>query len=285
MGSETASVFDHPEIWLAIERRLDKRKHGEGKYVPLTSDEVQFAIDLAREYTHHDVERVLDVGCRLCPYGIAMRRLGFDVTGIDGSEAMLRVAAARAQAAGVELSLHRCDLDQFELPGARFDGAISLASTPPFGRALASGFDFNRACVSHLHAVAAALRPGSLYVLDWGHRRDANPRRLRRPHKWFDEALPFAAGVAYWRMLSPPDDVEGNVRTYVQTCDVEYANGETLHTVDRWHLPWMDPPGYIMALVELSGVFDWVGMFEFGNTSPATTAREDHPMWAVLRRV
>jgi ubiquinone/menaquinone biosynthesis C-methylase UbiE len=61
--------------------------------------------------------RALDVGCGTGHHVAWLRARGFEVVGVDGSEAMLE----KARAANPGTTFHRCDVERLPLPGASFD--------------------------------------------------------------------------------------------------------------------------------------------------------------------
>jgi SAM-dependent methyltransferase len=86
-----------------------------------------------------------------------MARRGWDVTGFDASPEMLEFTRRRLARAGLRATLKRARLESFRLPG-RFDVAHCFVST----------FKYlldERSAREHLRRVAAALRPGGLYLL------------------------------------------------------------------------------------------------------------------------
>jgi D-alanine-D-alanine ligase len=136
---------------------------------PIEADQLEVLLDL------HPPVRILDLGCGQGRHGIELGRRGYDVTGIDLSDYLLDVAAARARAAGVKLQLVKGDMRE-ALPGARFDVALSLFTS--FGY-----FRDERDDRKVLRAVARMLCPGGRFLLEV-----LNGRREREqfePRQWF----------------------------------------------------------------------------------------------------
>jgi SAM-dependent methyltransferase len=119
--------------------------------------------------------RLLDLGCGTGRLLVPFARRGYEVVGVDLSEEMLAVAAAKARAAGVTVGLLRTNLVELDgLRGASFDYAACLFST----LGMVAGRENRRRAVGHM---ARLLRPGAVLVLHvhnhWFNLRDAAGRR------------------------------------------------------------------------------------------------------------
>jgi SAM-dependent methyltransferase len=103
--------------------------------------------------------RLIDLGCGTGRLLVAMARLGHRVLGVDLSQEMLRVAAEKARAAGVEVGLLRANLTELDgLADDSFDGAACLFST----LGMVVGAAQRRRVMEH---VRRTLRPGGRFVL------------------------------------------------------------------------------------------------------------------------
>jgi ubiquinone/menaquinone biosynthesis C-methylase UbiE len=103
--------------------------------------------------------RLLDLGCGTGRLPIAMVRQGREVLGVDLSEAMLSVAAEKAEAAGVAVRLVRANLVELDgIADGAFDCAACLFST----LGMVTGAANRRRVVAHVFRV---LRPGGRFVL------------------------------------------------------------------------------------------------------------------------
>jgi SAM-dependent methyltransferase len=110
--------------------------------------------------------RVIDVGCGEGRYARALGAMGYRVTGVDLSAAMLQAAAAASADLPGSPTYVRCDMR--EIPFfEQFDGAVSLFTS--FGY-----FDDRVEDLRQLTAIHRALVPGGRFVVDVG-----NARRLR----------------------------------------------------------------------------------------------------------
>jgi SAM-dependent methyltransferase len=103
-------------------------------------------------------ERVLEVGAGPARVARLLARRGWHLTALDRSAAMLDLARAEAAAEGVALETLCADMTAFSAEGA-FAAAFNPLSS---FRLLHSDNEAD----AHLRCVAAALRPGGVYVLD-----------------------------------------------------------------------------------------------------------------------
>ncbi|MDP6776413.1 MAG: class I SAM-dependent methyltransferase [Candidatus Latescibacteria bacterium] len=102
--------------------------------------------------------RVLDLACGTGTLALELGRRGYDVSGADGSAAMLEVAQEKAAAAGVDIAYHHRDLlwlrdlPQFEWVLCLYDSVNYLMSLDDVSRALVE--------------MQSVVEPGGLLVFD-----------------------------------------------------------------------------------------------------------------------
>ncbi len=147
--------------------------------------------------------RLIDLGCGTGRLLLAMAQRGCRVVGIDLSGEMLHVAAAKARAAGLPVSLLRANLARLEsVADASFDYAACLFSTLGMVR----GAENRRAVVGQAYRV---LRPGGRFVLHvhnrWFNFWDPTGR------KWLirDWLRSWLGGEAGDRLMPPHQGVAG----------------------------------------------------------------------------
>jgi ubiquinone/menaquinone biosynthesis C-methylase UbiE len=147
--------------------------------------------------------RVLDLGCGTGRLLIPLARRGFDVVGVDLSDAMLRVAAENCTRAGVRAQLLRANLVELDcLRSGTFDCALCLFST----LGMIQGAANRQRVLAHVHRV---LRPGGRFALHahnrWFNLWDPAGRRwlvgdvlrsLLPGHTPGDRIMPYHQGVA-----------------------------------------------------------------------------------------
>jgi SAM-dependent methyltransferase len=118
---------------------------------------------------------ILDLACGQGRHGIELAGRGYEVTGVDLSRYLLEVAAARAQAANVQVRLLQRDMRE-PPPDGPFDLALSLFTS--FGY-----FSDDHENHRVLESAAAALVPGGRFLIEV-----LNGQRERErfePVQWF----------------------------------------------------------------------------------------------------
>jgi SAM-dependent methyltransferase len=68
---------------------------------------------------------LLDMGCGTGGHALPLRRRGYQVTGIDRSEAMIQLAREKARKAGLDVPFHMMDMQALALP-CRFDAVTCM---------------------------------------------------------------------------------------------------------------------------------------------------------------
>jgi SAM-dependent methyltransferase len=103
--------------------------------------------------------RLIDLGCGTGRLLVPLAQRGYRVLGVDLSAPMLRVAGAKAAAAGVHIDLLQANLvDLGCLDDASFDSAICLFST----LGMIVGHPERQRVLTHIFRL---LRPGGIFVL------------------------------------------------------------------------------------------------------------------------
>jgi SAM-dependent methyltransferase len=106
---------------------------------------------------------VLDLGCGTGQHSIRLAQRGYEVTGVDRSPEMLRIARVKAEQKLDETSPQphfvEGDVTSCRLPGTRFDAALMMFAV--LGYQISNG-----AVRSALETVRAHLKPGALFVCD-----------------------------------------------------------------------------------------------------------------------
>jgi SAM-dependent methyltransferase len=141
----SATIYDHPRYY-----------------------DILFGFDRSREAAFYDHtfarcaiargERILEVACGPARVARLLARRGHRVTGLDRSPAMLALAREEASAEALALETLCADMTSFSSPLA-FAAAYNPLSS---FRLLHHDAEAD----AHLACVAAALRPGGVYVLD-----------------------------------------------------------------------------------------------------------------------
>jgi SAM-dependent methyltransferase len=105
------------------------------------------------------ISRILDLGCGTGRHAFEFARRGFDVTGVDFSEAMLARARERGHPGGGSLDFVQGDARTYR-PAAPFDAILMNFNVLGY---MTSNDDF----VAALETARASLREGGLFVADF----------------------------------------------------------------------------------------------------------------------
>jgi SAM-dependent methyltransferase len=278
--AEYASVFDYPEVWYGLEERLNAEDGGNrrGDYGDAT-----WADYLLKRYSPHDTRNLIEVCCGNAPHGRLLAMAGYDVTGYDYSRAMLDAARKAAFADGVKLRLYLRDSENFTLPNAPFDAAVCLAETQPCGFHARNGFEYNHATVSHLKCMHQALKPGAIYLQDWGYDLEIDLRRVTETEVWNVGSIPLpGVGLVHRTFYVTPDDILGNMRTHHQECVIEFDDGRVVETYDRWREPLYYTVAYHDLLCRMAG-FEVIAA-HCQNVKEPGLHDLSNPVWLVLQR-
>lgn len=119
-----------------------------------------WAAYLKRVFVHAEAEvsKVLDISCGTGSLLLELAHLGFDVAGFDASPAMAKVARQKCKDKQVSVEIW-CAAMQHFCVSSRFDAVVSTYDSVNYcltASALNSVF----------HSVAAAVRPGGVFVFD-----------------------------------------------------------------------------------------------------------------------
>jgi D-alanine-D-alanine ligase len=126
-------------------------------------------------------DRILDLCCGQGRHAIELARRGFqNVTGVDRSRYLIRLARKRARMLGLSVTLHEGDARKFRLAPQSFHCVALMGNS--FGY-----FDREEDDIAVLEAVKRALKPGGTVALDLA---DGDYMRVnfeRRSWEWIDE--------------------------------------------------------------------------------------------------
>ncbi|HOJ34189.1 MAG TPA: class I SAM-dependent methyltransferase [Candidatus Hydrogenedentes bacterium] len=114
--------------------------------------------NMMRQYSKIPVKTVLEVACGSAPHLPELARRGYFYVGLDHNETMLSYARQRADSCHAKATFVCGDLTDFVSPCQADLAVIFLGSLYVVD---------NEGMKKHFDAIARALRPGGLYVLDW----------------------------------------------------------------------------------------------------------------------
>lgn len=120
--------------------------------------ECAFVEQALGRYLATPARTLLDVGCGTGGHAILLASMGYEVSGIDLSEAMLARAKAKAHAGGLKLSLRVMDMRRLAL-GMQFDACLCMFAALGY-------LSENEDVRSGLRSIREHVRPGGLLVFD-----------------------------------------------------------------------------------------------------------------------
>lgn len=100
---------------------------------------------------------ILDLYCGYGRHAIELAKRGFQVTGVDATQAFLDIAAQKAQEEQVPVAFRLCDMRELDYNN-RFDAVINMFA--------AFGYFTDEENAGVLQRVADALRPEGLFLID-----------------------------------------------------------------------------------------------------------------------
>lgn len=123
-------------------------------YTKGTIGEVNF---LEKEFNYDKSIEILDIGCGTGRHSIELAKRGYNLTGLDLSESMLKKAKDNALKANVQIDFICSDARNFSFPG-KFDAAIMLCEG---GFSLMETDEMNFKILSNAYN---SLKPGSKFI-------------------------------------------------------------------------------------------------------------------------
>ncbi len=126
-------------------------------------------------------DRVLDLCCGQGRHSLELARRGFkNVTGVDRSRYLVRLARKRAKSRGLSVSFHEGDARKFRLPESSFQCVALMGNS--FGY-----FDREEDDVAVLMAVKRVLRSGGTIALDLTDGQWMRENFEKRSWEWIDD--------------------------------------------------------------------------------------------------
>jgi SAM-dependent methyltransferase len=167
------------------------------------------------------VRSVLELAAGPAEHALELARRGLRATALDWSAAMCGYAAARAEAAGLELGVVEADMRDFSLPD-RFDLAITMLNS------LCHLYTLDD-LLAHLSAVAAHVQRGGLYIVELVHPADYFAPVPRTSSEWTIEEDGVRAEVRWGGREDRIDPVTQITREHM-SITARHADG-TVRTV------------------------------------------------------
>ena len=121
--------------------------------------ECNFLEEIFREYSKFTPKTILDGGCGTGGHAIPLAKRGYDVTGIDRSEEMIKIAKEKASKSGVNINFNVMDLLKLRL-NKKFDACICMFAVIDY---LTNNKDLLKALLN----IKEHLKGGSLFIFDF----------------------------------------------------------------------------------------------------------------------
>jgi SAM-dependent methyltransferase len=163
--------------------------------------DVEFLGKLFRE---HDCRSVIDVGCGTGNHALRLSRMGYEVTGVDLSSTMLRIA--RNKDKGGKIRFAQGDMKALDIitpKRERFDAAISLGL-------VSSHLYTDREVRAFLNSLLKILKKNGLFVLSARNAAkidDEHLNKLRLDHMISEEKMQLAILAQNSRDLQDPNTI------------------------------------------------------------------------------
>jgi SAM-dependent methyltransferase len=233
--------------------------------------EVDFLVHCFKTYARRPVRRVLDIACGTGPHLVRLAERGYRMSGLDLSPENVEFLRERIEAKGLAVTLQIGDMTSFRLPRP-VDGAICMQDSQ--GHLLT-----NEAIVAHLRSVAAAVRPGGLYVFD-----------RYMCSSWTDPARRWSwtrrrGGATVRATFEALKDLNPVTQVFAEEMELSVQENGAHHVYRQRHSSRMVFPQELRSLVALAGGFELVEWF-YGFKPHLRLDRAHHPllMVVVLRR-
>ncbi len=117
----------------------------------------QQVIFLNKIFSKNKCKKILDIACGHSPQGRLLAKKGYDISGIDLSESLLKLGKLRASQERVNVKFYKKDMSNFSL--GKFDAAYILFSSILHLYKKEDLF-------SHFQSVNKNLKKGGLYIID-----------------------------------------------------------------------------------------------------------------------
>jgi SAM-dependent methyltransferase len=205
-----------------------------------------------------DGGKLLDVGCGTGVHALEFARHGWDVTGIDLSDAMIRKAKAQASRGGPPVRFRPGDACEAG-PERDLDAVVSLFHVASYQTSQAK-FE------GLLKTACSALKPKGLLLFDYWYGGAVLAQGVETRVKVIERGPLRVTRIAQ----SDHDEAHAIVQVnYTLFC--EEKNGPSIHRVDESHRMRYWFPFEIAASLKSTG-FDLIGHFAWPSTEPPNSS-------------
>jgi len=192
------------------------------------TEEVEYVTSLIKKASP-TTKTLLDVGCGTGSHLAGFKKNNFDVTGIDLSEKMLRIAKKK----NPDILFFEANAQHFYL-NKQYDVVISLFH-------VASYQVSNRAFLAYLQSIYAHLRPGGLFIFDFWYGtavlQDPPVVRIKRMENIHHECFRIAEPT----MMTDTNQVKIDFEIWIRNKDTKEVNTiHEQHDMRYFFLPELD---------------------------------------------
>ncbi len=239
-----------------------------------TQAECAFIERCLTTYGPKGAKRLLDIGCGSGRHLSALAKRGYQVTGLDVQPEMVAYVEAEAKKTGLPIRASVGDLRHLAITGT-FDAAFCFMDTFRF-------LLTNEEIQAHLRAVAGALAPSGLYLVDFWvpSQWDQMGNEI---HQWEQTEGDTTVRVFY---LQHPETVDPITQTFEDELvfEVHEAGGTTEIRGGPTRTRLIMPQEF-RALVDSSGVFEVLATLgDFDLAKPFDRVSLSWRMISVLRK-
>lgn len=231
--------------------------------------EVAVFNDCIARFSRVPVKRVLEICCGQAPHLEQLHRQKYEYVGVDRSAVMLERAREHAERIGAHAELLQQPLTDFSLSAPADFAFVALASLYVTN---------NEELFAHLDAMANALRPGALYLMEWC--VDFDPM-VDVVDSWEVECDGVHIQASYWSA-----SVNRIEQLYEDTLHLEVDDNGKQLTLDDKSLRRRIFPQEFLAIVRDHTQFEFIGWWNDWDLDHPVTGEHgvDRPIILLRRR-
>lgn len=240
------SCYDHPRYYEVAFAFRD---------IPLEVDVIEQTI---RSHARRDVTQFLSLACGPSQHMVELSRRGLQFEGLDINTAMLEYAGRKAREAGVQAVFHHQSMVDFKLPQPVDYAFIALGDL--YVRS-------TQELKQHLASVAAAVRPGGLFLLDWCIQFE--PAKTFKPEGAAWDAKADQVSVQCRVVMKPVNHLE---QLFEEQFDMAVQDGDHTLKLASYSTKRAVYPQEFLELIRSMGQFEFIGWWNNWDLNDPLTA-------------
>jgi SAM-dependent methyltransferase len=222
-----------------------------------------------KDYSNIPVRRVLDIACGPSQQLREFARRGYEAVGLDRSLQMLAYLEEKAGEEGVRVETFQADMTCFKLEAPADFTVILMGTIGLIGS--------KENLLSHLDSVARSLNSGGLYIIENLSINWHSPEFFGS-QKWTMERDGILIETTYRAELA--DSLNQRLRETLRLEVDDHGKKKIFEESTETRAFF---PQEFVTLVEMNGMFEFLGYFERSSTKPLTEALPDNVV--LLRRI